>query len=352
MWTFEMMVAEPAAWLEASGPRSEVILSTRVRLARNLERYPFPGAASRDDLVAACDEILAGAAGSNYLTNALVIRMDDAGPVTREVLVERHLISSGFAAEGAGRAAVVGEREVVSAMVNEEDHIRLQCVRSGLTSVDAWRLTERIDSELDRELHYSFSSDWGYLTACPTNVGTGLRVSVLAHLIGLARSRRLAQVLRSVSKLGLSVRGFYGEGSAALGGFFQVSNQATLGQPEEDIAYTVERVAAQLVGLELSARDELVASKGRELSDEVHRAFGILTNARMVSSEEVMDLASSLRLGVVLGLIDSVGLAQVNRLLVVTQPGHLKYSHGGEPSEAARAAARADLVRKELTSCN
>ncbi len=352
MWTFEVMVSQPAAWLEASGPRSEVILSTRVRLARNLDRYAFPEAASGSDLVAAREEILAAMAGNNYLTNALVIRMDDAGVVTREVLVERHLISSVFAGSGRGRAAVVGEKEIVSAMVNEEDHIRLQCIRSGLTSVDAWRLTERIDSELDRELQYSFSSDWGYLTACPTNVGTGLRVSVLAHLIGLARSRRIAQVLRSVSKLGLSVRGFYGEGSAALGGFFQVSNQATLGQAEEDIAYTVERVAAQLVGLELAAREELRASQGRELADEVHRAYGILTNARMTSSEEVMDLCSSLRLGVALGLIDTVDLATINRLLVVTQPGHLKYSHGGEPDEAARDAARADLVRKELTSCN
>jgi protein arginine kinase len=352
MWTFEMMVGEPAAWLEASGPRSEVVLSTRVRLARNLYRHAFPETADEEELVAVRGEVLAAMAGNNYLTSALVIPMDDASPVMREVLIERHLISAGLAAAGAGRAAVVGEKEVVSAMVNEEDHIRLQCIRSGLTSVDAWRLTERIDSELDRELHYSFSSDWGYLTACPTNVGTGLRVSVLAHLIGLARHHRIAQVLRSVSKLGLSVRGFYGEGSAALGGFFQVSNQATLGQSEEDIAYTVERVAGQLVGLELGARDELLAARGRELEDEVHRAYGILSNARMVSSEEVMDLASSLRLGVVLGLIDTVDLATINRLLVVTQPGHLKYAHGGEPSVAARDAARADLVRKELTRCN
>lgn len=352
MWTFEVMLAEPAAWLEATGPRSEVILSTRVRLARNLDRHPFPGVATEADLVAARDEILAAMASNNYLTNALVVRMEDAGPVTREVLVERHLISSEFAAAGLGRAAVVGEKEMVSAMVNEEDHIRLQCIRSGLTSVDAWRLTGRIDSELDRELHYSFCSDWGYLTACPTNVGTGVRVSVLAHLIGLARRRRISQVLRSVSKLGLSVRGFYGEGSAALGGFFQISNQATLGQAEEDIAYTVERVAAQLVGLELSARDELRSAEGRRLADEVHRAYGILANARMISSEEVMDLCSSLRLGVALGLVDAVDLKTVNRLLVVTQPGHLRYPHGAAPSEEAMAAARADLVRREIASLN
>jgi len=352
MWTFEMMVSEPASWLEASGPRSEVILSTRVRLARNLDRHAFPERASEAELMDVREVILSAMAKSNYLTNALVVRMEDAGAVTRDVLAERRLISSDLARAPVGRAAVIGEREVVSAMVNEEDHLRLQCIRSGLTSLDAWRLTERIDSELDRNLQYSFSSDWGYLTACPTNVGTGVRVSVLAHLVALSRAGKIAQVLRSVSKLGLSVRGFYGEGSAALGGFFQVSNQATLGQSEEDIAYTVERVGGQLVGLELSARDELATAHGREIADEVHRAYGVLTNARMISSEEVMDLCSSLRLGVALGLVDSVSLATVNRLLMITQPGHLKYSHGGEPPRAARDAARADLVRKELSSCN
>jgi protein arginine kinase len=350
MWTFEMMMSEPPTWLGASGPRSDVILSTRVRLARNLEGSPFPTGATEQELIEVRERIVAATAKSNYLTNAIVLRMEETDPATRRVLVERHLVSGELAEGGPGRAAIVGEKEIVSAMVNEEDHLRLQCIRAGLQPVDAWRLIERIDCELERNLQYAFSSDWGYLTSCPTNVGTGVRVSVLAHLMGLARSNRIAQVLGSVSKLGLSVRGFYGEGSAALGGFFQISNQTTLGQSEEDIAYTVERVAGQLVALELDARKELAENAGRQLADEVGRAYGILANARMISAEEVMELVSSLRLGTALGLIDSVDLGTANRLLVITQPGHMTYSHGGEPTPEERDSARADLVRKELAS--
>jgi protein arginine kinase len=352
MWTFEMMLSEKAGWISSPGPRSDVILSTRVRVARNLEGNTFPPRASEVELEEVRERSLGAISKSNYLTNALVIRMEDADLATRRILAERHLVSSEFAEGGPGRAAVVGEHEVVSAMVNEEDHLRLQCIRPGLQPVDAWRLTDRLDRELEQDLQYAFSSDWGYLTSCPTNVGTGIRVSVLAHLMGLARSSRIAKVLGSVSKLGLSIRGFYGEGSAALGGFFQISNQTTLGQTEEDIAYTVERVAAQLAGLELEARDKLVEESGRRIADEGWRAYGLLANARMVSAEEVMELASTLRLGIALGTVDAVDLETVNRLLVVTQPGHLMYAHGGETTVDEEDSARADLVRKELASCD
>jgi len=329
-----------------------VILSTRVRLARNLSGHRFPYRADDEELFAVRETVLAATAKSNYLTNALVVRLEDTDEPTRRVLVERHLVSAAFVAGGSGKAAVIGEKEILAALVNEEDHVRLQSIRSGLQPTDAWRLVDRIDREMERNLHYAFSGDWGYLTACPTNVGTGIRVSVLAHLTGLARSGKIAQVLGSVSKLGLSVRGFYGEGSASQGGFFQVSNQTTLGQSEDDIAYTVERVAGQLAGLELEARETLVERGGRRLADEVHRAYGVLANARMISADEVMELASLLRLGVALGLIDAVDLGTVNRLLVITQPGHLMYSHGGKPTVEQRDSARADLVRKELASCD
>ena len=341
---------EPASWLAATGPLSDVILSTRVRVARNLDGYPFPNRASDDELSEVRNTLLEAMSGNNYLANAVVIRMEGADDAVRDVLAERHLVSGDFARGGVGRAVVVGENEVASAMVNEEDHLRLQCIRSGLMPTDAWRLVNRIESEMDRNLHYAFSSDWGYLTSCPTNAGTGLRASVLAHLIGLARGGRIGQILSSISKLGLSVRGYYGEGSSALGGFFQVSNQTTLGQTEEDIAYTVERVATQLAGLEGEAREALVERGRRELEDEVHRAFGILTSARLLTAHEVMERCSSLRLGIALELIDGVSLATVNRLLVVTQPGHLAYAHGSGSSEIERDAARADLVRGELTA--
>jgi protein arginine kinase len=292
--------------------------------------------------------VLEAALRSNYLKNALVVRMEEAEESRRSVLVERHLASPELACGGPGGAVVVGEREIVSVMVNEEDHLRLQCIRSGLQPVDAWRLAGRIESELDQNLHYAFLSDWGYLTACPTNVGTGMRVSVLAHLSGLARSGRVAQVLGSVSKLGLSVRGFYGEGSASQGAFFQVSNQTTLGQTEDDIAYTVERVAGQLSNLESEARSRL-ASVDRRLADEAWRAWGVLRSARLLTAGEVMDLCSSLRTGVAEGIIDAVPLSTVNRLLVITQPGHLAYLKD-DASPEERDALRADIVRRELTA--
>jgi len=349
-WSFDAMMREPAAWLDGSGARSDVILSTRVRLARNIEGERFPGRAGRADLERVRDRALEAALRSNYLRNALVVRVEDADEPQRQILVERHLASPELACGGPGGAVVVGEREIVSVMVNEEDHIRLQCIRSGLQPLDAWRLAGKIESELDRNLHYAFLSDWGYLTACPTNVGTGMRVSVLAHFIALVRSGRVSQVLGSVSKLGLSVRGFYGEGSAAQGAFFQISNRTTLGQTEDDIAYTVERVAGQLSNLESEARAQLAASD-RRLADEAWRAYGVLRSARLLTAGEVMELASSLRLGVAEGLIDTVPLSTVNRLLVVTQPGHLRYVRGDASAEE-RNALRADIVRRELSSAH
>ncbi|MBD3349030.1 MAG: ATP--guanido phosphotransferase, partial [Candidatus Eisenbacteria bacterium] len=276
--------------------------------------------------------------------------MRDAGSAARAVLAERHLVTRGFGGRPEGRAAVIDRQEVVSAMVNEEDHVRLQCINPGLAPLSTWKLARRVDREMDRNLHYAFHGDWGYLTSCPTNVGTGLRVSVLLHLAGLVREGRIAQVLGGVSKLGLAVRGYYGEGSSPFGAFFQISNQTTLGQTEEDLAYTVERVGGQLAELETAARKRLVQGRNRRLEDDVHRAYGILANARLLTVDEVMEYGSSLRLGVALGLVDRPDMSTVNRLLVVTQPGHLAYAFFGEHASEVGDAARADLVRGELAA--
>ncbi len=350
MGTLEQMLAKPPSWLDASGPTSDVVLSTRVRLARNLRGVAFPTMADRAGLERVRERILAAASAGNYLAGALVLIMDESSQAQRRILVERHLAGREFEEDGLGRAVIIGDCELASVVINEEDHLRLASLRSGLQPTDAWRLVERIDAELEQNLHYAYSGEWGYLTACPTNVGTGMRVSILIHLVGLVRSDRIAQVLGSISKLGLSVRGFYGEKSAALGGFFQISNQMTLGQSENDIAYTVERVAGQLVTLELEARSELAEKSGPKVEDEVHRAFGILTSARIISSDEMMTLCSSLRFGITEGIIDSVDLAAVNRLLVFTQPGHLTYFDGRHPDREQRDRMRADLIRRELAS--
>ncbi|MBN2566071.1 MAG: protein arginine kinase [Candidatus Eisenbacteria bacterium] len=352
MWTLATMMRESAGWLDASGPDSDVVLSTRIRIARNVDAVPFPDGASDDELVAVRERILSSMSVSNYLKSAVLLRMEDTDPITRRVMVERHMVSPCFESGGPGRAVVVGERELISAVINEEDHLRLQCIRSGLMPVDAWRLVERVDSELERNLHYAFDSDWGFLTACPTNVGTGLRVSVLAHLPGLSRTGGISRVLGSLSNLGLTVRGFYGEGSAAQGGFFQVSNQTTLGQSEGDITNTVERIAGQLSNLEREARAELLRADGSRLEDDVWRALGVLTNARMISAGEVMDLSSELRLGVALDLIDWPDMPTLNRLLVVTQPGHLELSGAAGSSVRQMDVARANLVRGILARVN
>ncbi len=351
MWTLEEMMSSPSRWLETPGFRSDVILSTRVRIARNLLGHTFPGRADEAELRAVRDELLTASSRNKYLTNALVFRMEEASPAVRSVLVERHVASADLGRRPEGRAAIVGEREVASAMVNEEDHLRLSCIRSGLSPLDTWRLAERVDSEMDQNLHYAFSNDRGYLTACPTNVGTGLRVSVLAHVVGLVREGRIASVLGSVSKLGLSVRGYYGEGSRAFGGFFQISNQTTLGQSEEDVAYTVERVGAQIAELEVAARERLLSGRGLELADEVHRAYGVLSNARLLTADEIMERCSSLRLGVALGLLERVSMAVVNRLLMVAQPGHLAFALGADAAPRELDGARAELVRRELAGC-
>ena len=348
MWTIDRLLNAPLRWLEEDGPRSDVVLSTRVRVARNLPGHPFPGRAGERELLAVRESVTSAAVGSGYFDDAIVLNMEETGPAAREVLFERHLVSRDFTLRPEGRAAVVAGAESVSAMVNEEDHVRLQCIRSGLEPVAAWKLAERVDCEMDQNLHYAYSGEWGFLTACPTNVGTGLRVSVLVHLAGLVREGKIAQVLGSVSRLGLAVRGYYGEGSSPLGAFFQISNQTTLGQTEDDLAYTVERVGAQIAELETEARERLRSERSRRLEDEVHRAHGILSNARLLSIDEVMELCSSLRLGVALDLVDGVEMSTVNRLLVVTQPGHLAYAFFGEDPSEVGDAARADLVRREL----
>jgi protein arginine kinase len=352
VWTLQTMMSETPGWLDATGPDSDVILSTRVRIARNLVAFAFPSKASRETLIDVRSRILSAVSVSNYLRGAVILNMEDVDPVTRRALVERHVASGNFIDDAPGRAVVVGEREIISAMVNEEDHLRLACIRSGLLPADAWRLVERMDSELEQNLHYAFDSDWGFLTACPTNVGTGLRVSVLAHLVALSRTGMIKRVLSDVSRLGLTVRGFYGEGTSAQGGFFQVSNQTTLGQSEEDITNTVERVASRLANLERKAREELLKAKGARLEDEVWRARAILANARVISMREVMDLCSSVRLGIGLDLVQWPDMEALNRLLVTAQPGHLDRAGGSELSETERDVARADLVCSTISEVN
>lgn len=337
-------------WMEGTGPSNDVVISSRVRLARNVVGYPFPAAADEAaarkvaDLVAAAVQRINEDSPQSFG----FIRLPELSPLQRQVLVEKHLISPEQAGEGAGRAVVVREDEAVSIMVNEEDHLRIQCLVPGLQLDEAWALANRIDDQLEASLDYAFNERSGYLTACPTNAGTGMRASVMVHLPALVMTNQAGNVLSAVSKVGLLVRGLYGEGSEAIGNIFQISNQITLGTTEEEIIENLRNVVQQVIDSERHARDGLLREMREQLEDRVCRAWGTLTNARIMTSQEAMQLLSDVRLGIDKSIIKGVPTQVLNELLVATRPGFLQYQAGRELSPFERDVRRAALVRARL----
>lgn len=337
-------------WMEGTGPASDVVISSRVRLARNLLGIPFPAAADEAasrkvaDLVETAVGKLNGAGPQPFT----FFRLPDMPPRERQVLVEKHLISPEHAGEGPGRAVVIREDEAVSIMVNEEDHLRIQCLVPGLQLDEAWALANRIDDQLENELDYAFGERVGYLTACPTNAGTGMRASVMVHLPALVLTNQAGNVLSAVSKVGLLVRGLYGEGSESTGNIFQISNQITLGTTEEETIENLRSVVQQVIDSERQARDGLLREMREQLEDRVCRAWGTLTNARIMTSQEAMQLLSDVRLGVDLNIIGDIEPQALNELLVATRPGFLQQLAGKELSPFERDVRRAALVRGRL----
>ncbi|MFH1680929.1 MAG: protein arginine kinase [Candidatus Eisenbacteria bacterium] len=336
------------AWLGAGGPEAAIVLSSRVRLARNVRGHPFSHRANPDER-AQVFEITRDAIGrSPSLETSRVVRVDRTSSLDRLYLVERHLVSPDLANGNGPRGVAIGPDETASIMINEEDHLRIQSIRSGFDLMGAWRQTDRIDDELDSELELAFSKEWGYLTACPTNAGTGLRVSVLIHLPALALTKQIAKVLRGIAQVGLAVRGLFGEGSEVMGNFFQVSNQTTLGQSEMDIIESLERVTRQIIDHEKSASEVLLKSARVQVEDKVFRSFGILSQCRVISSQEVMSLVSAVRFGRTVGLLDSLELRVLNRLMIETLPAHLQKQAGEKLDQVERDYQRAALVRRLL----
>jgi len=262
--------------------------------------------------------------------------------------VERHLTSPEFMRDGADLGVFVSDEERVTVTVNEEDHLRIQTLGSGLCLRQAWESASEADRALDGELSFDFDREFGYLTACPTNVGTGLRASVLVHLPALVLTREIESYLNRLSKLGFVARGFYGEGTDVQGNLFQVSNQTTLGQSEDEIVTGLENIAKQLVDQEREAEKTLARDARTELEDRVWRAYAIITNARMLNSGEMMNLLSAVRLGIGLGIIPDVPLPTLNELLILTQPAHLQKTGVEEMTTEQRDARRADLFRQRL----
>ena len=269
-------------------------------------------------------------------------------PLDRLFLVERHLISREHAFGKGPRGVGLGDRETISIMVNEEDHLRIQGLRSGFHLRAAWESVNEVDSRLEKRLNYAFDSQFGYLTVCPTNVGTGMRVSVMLHLPALVMTRQIEKVFQAVSKINLAVRGFYGEGTQASGDFYQISNQPTLGKSETEIIANVERIIPKIIEYERTVRQGLLDQKRAVVEDKVWRAYGMLQTARTIDSEETMDLLSALRMGVNLSLIPDVPISTVNELFISTQPAHLQKLERHELDSPERDIARAAFIRSRL----
>lgn len=337
-------------WLRGQGPMSDVVISSRIRLARNLAAFPFLTRASeqqREDLTELVRASLAQVDRSRRLVYLDVAEMP---PLDRQLLVERHLISRQFADGEGSRGLGLTLEETEAVMVNEEDHLRMQVLRSGLQLEEGWRRINELDNQLGAELEFAFDPKYGFLTACPTNVGTGLRVSVMLHLPGLRMTEELQKVFRAAKELRLAVRGLFGEGTEATGDFFQVSNQTTLGRTEEELlAQFGQEVIPQIVDYEHRAREALVEQRGASLDDKVHRALGVLQSARVISTEETLFLLSHVRLGVNLKRIKNVSVQTINELFLLTQPAHLQKLQGRALDDDARRVARANYIRSRLS---
>ena len=340
------------SWLEASGPGSHLVVSTRVRLARNLARHRFATRADSAEREAILAEAEAAAEAGPTLRNAVRFRVDQLDLLDRQLLHERHLVSRELAApEPAARvrtAAGLLIQGQASVMVNEEDHLRLQALQSGFALEATWRLVATLDAELGQRLAFAFHPEFGYLTSCPTNVGTGLRASVLVHLPGLVLTKEINRILQALTQVGLTFRGLYGEGSEVVGNLFQLSNQTTLGKSEPELLDHLGKLVRQVMENEERARQILLRDATAILEDKVWRAYGLLRYARTLSFEEAMNLLSGVRLGVGLGLIPNVGMYTLNKLLVFAQPAHLAAAQSRALSEEETPVRRAAYVRQVL----
>src|SRR5467141_1515673 len=341
-------LSSPAESARREGPHNRIVLSSRVRLARNLKGLAFPGWAKKIERVKALAQIRPAVEALPQMSDAFSESMDNLTGLEKNILVERHLISREHAAKNAGSGLVLNREESLCVMINEEDHLRMQALRPGLQLKQAWHAIDQIDSKLEKKLSYAFSTDLGYLTACPTNLGTGIRVSAMLHLPGLVLAEQINQIIQAVNKLGLAVRGLYGEGTEALGNVFQVSNQMTLGEAESDIVERLNKVLAQIIEHEENARAMLLEKKPKTVYNHIGRAYGVLANAHSISSKETMNLLSLMRLGVDLGLFPDVERWLVDELFIATQPAHLQKVHSEKLSAEERDLFRADMLRERL----
>lgn len=342
------LVVHGSEWLKGSGPNSDIVLSSRIRLARNLDKLPFPHWASKKQTKDVLDAVEEAVPKIDLLKKVTVFRLADLDNVDKQFLIERHLMSYEHAQKSDSKAVIIDDEEIISIMVNEEDHLRSQVMQSGFNLFEAWNIISTVDDFLAKELPFAFLPDWGYLTACPTNTGTGMRGSVMLHLPALVMINQINQVLAAISKLQFTTRGLYGEGTQASGNIFQVSNQVSLGHSETDIIENINGLIRQIIEQENQARETLIARNRAMLEDKINRSFGILKSAYIISSQETIELLSMLRLGCDLGIIKDLDRRQVNELFIVIQPAHLQKIENKKLTAQERDIKRAEIIRKQL----
>lgn len=327
----------------------DVVLSSRIRLARNVKDIPFPTVMTEEQGKKVIELARKAILGSNTIlsTQFTEYEMKKLTPLDRQALVEKHLISPDLSQNIKTGYALIKDDNTVSIMVNEEDHLRIQCILPGLKLDESWDMADKIDDLIEETIDYAYDEKIGYLTSCPTNVGTGIRASVMVHLPALTITGQISNILNSVSKIGMAVRGIYGEGTQALGDIYQISNQVTLGQSEKEIIENIEGVAKQIISSERRAREELYKKQRVQIEDRVGRAFGILSHAKVMSTKEYMTFMSDVRLGIVLGIL-SVDLDKLDRLTTQIQPANLQKIYGMQLNPYERDVKRAEYVSTQL----
>jgi protein arginine kinase len=344
----ERLAAAVPDWASEAGPKHATVLASRVRLARNLASLPFPPRSDREAQRQVVGRFRRAVGEVTSLAGATYIDLEHLDAVDLDLLVERRLASRDLVRGDRLRGVLVGPGEGLAVMVNEEDHLRLQSLLSGLRLGEAFDRVNAVDDVLDAGLDYAFDSRLGFLTACPTNVGTGMRASVLVHLPALLLTKRAKKVVEGATAMGLAVRGYYGEGTEIMGNFFQISNQNTLGRGENEIVSRLDDVVRKILTYEDEARETLWQAARHQLEDKIYRAFATLRAARSIRAEEVVSLASAVRFGIALELPELPTLAVLNEVLVVSQPGHVTRIAGGAATPEERRHHRAELIRRRL----
>ncbi|MDP4092311.1 MAG: protein arginine kinase [Bacillota bacterium] len=335
---------------ESYGPDSDVVVSSRIRLARNFSKYPFPFRMSKEQGLKVLDEARESILNNEKLSNEkfLFVDVNQLDSISKHVLVEKHLISPDLEESQKDSGVIISQDGIISIMINEEDHLRLQCIFKGMNIDKAWNKCNELDNIIGEKVDFAYSNDYGYLTCCPTNVGTGIRASAMLHLPALTMTGYIRSILEACTKLNVAVRGLYGENSEASGNMFQISNQVTLGQSEEEIVSHITRIIDQIIEQERVLRLELHKQNPYKFEDRVCRSFGLLCTARIVSAEEAVKLLSDVRLGANLGIIDDIDVNKVDELMVLIQPANLQKISGSLLNPYERDIKRAELIRKTL----